>query len=567
MNSKPVEQHDGFSTYPAKINDSETYYFKHAYEQFLGNYDISVDHGVYLFMYWVVVLVIVSLSNWFKIIFPGITKKLIDPVTNWFRKNITTPATNGKNKTNELPMGKFFDMLVPSRMETLILLGASIVCLKLLVVDIDYVENDPLFHTKREAILRFYAVRTSLLASALMPLLILFGGRNNFLQWVTRWDYSTFIMFHRWISRAVVGLIFIHSFFYAWYIKIRSVELQPYMFWGAAALWAGLAILVQGLLVLRRKWYEVFLLLHIVLAAVFVFGAWVHVNELYCVWFYYTSAAIWGFDRIIRICRLYSFGFPEAKVYLLPDDTLKVVVPKPENWEAVPGGHVFIHFLRWDCFWQSHPFTYVDSESHITLFIKVKKGVTKSLRDYLVLKHDKFTTIRVAVEGSYGESTPARYADTTFFIAGGSGIPGIYSEAVDLKKSNPNSRQKVKLIWVVRDYQSLLWFHEELLALKETNIDATIYVTRPNNAIDESTQLLSPQKVISEIKSICQVYEGRPNIGKLIEQQVEESTNSVAVITCGHPAMVDEVRYSTCQSIDNPQGKRVDYYEMLQVWA
>ena len=94
---------------------------------------------------------------------------------------------------------------------------------------------------------------------------------------------------------------------------------------------AGIAILVQGMLFLRRRNYEVFLILHIVLAAVFIFGAWIHVNNLYCVWFYYTSAAIWGFDRIIRIIRLYAFGFPQADVYLLPDDTLKVVTPKPEE--------------------------------------------------------------------------------------------------------------------------------------------------------------------------------------------------------------------------------------------
>ena len=119
---------------------------------------------------------------------------------------------------------------------------------------------------------------------------------------------------------------------------------EAYIYWGFTAMLAGLIILVQGLLVLRRRWYEMFLILHIILAIVFIGGAWKHVDALYCVWFYYTSAAVWAFDRIIRICRLVSFGFPKAQVYLLPDETLKVVVPKPDNWEAVPGGHAFIHF-------------------------------------------------------------------------------------------------------------------------------------------------------------------------------------------------------------------------------
>ena len=111
-------------------------------------------------------------------------------------------------------MGGYFDMLVPTRLETLVLLGATILAARLFIVDIKYVDGDPIFHTELDAYLRNYAVRASLMGSSLMPLLVLFGGRNNFLQWVTRWDYSTFIMFHRWMSRFVVLLFLIHTYCY-----------------------------------------------------------------------------------------------------------------------------------------------------------------------------------------------------------------------------------------------------------------------------------------------------------------------------------------------------------------
>ena len=265
-------------------------------------------------------------------------------------------------------------MLVPTRAESLILATFVIITTFFVFHNIHYNDGNPLFHHKNNALLRYHAVRTSILASEMMPLLILFGGRNNFLQWVTRWDYSTFITFHRWVSRVIVILVLIHTVCYSLYLRSILTDFEAYIIAGGLAIIAGVFILIQGLLVLRRRWYEMFLLIHIFLAAVFVFGAWYHVNDLYCLWFYYYSAVIWLFDRVIRVGRLCSFGFPKAKVLLLADETLKVIVPKPKQWDAIPGGHAFIHFLRPSCFWQSHPFTYTispENSEEIIMFIKV----------------------------------------------------------------------------------------------------------------------------------------------------------------------------------------------------
>ena len=38
-------------------------------------------------------------------------------------------------------------------------------------------------------------------------------------------------------------------------------------------------------------------------------------------------------------------------------------------------------------------------------------------------------------------------------------------------------------------------------------------------------------------------------------------------VACGHPAMVDETRYFCSRNVDNPQKKRVDFYEQVQVWT
>lgn len=654
--------------FPVKLDESRIEIFTGSYELFLGNYDRSVEYGNYLVLYWAIIFALVAIGNWSKFILPGFHTRLTDPVTNWVRKNITLPATWNKNKTTEVPFATVLDMLVPTRQESLILTSFLGLSLYFMINDIHYFKNDILFPTKASAMLRYYAVRSGMLASLMMPLLVLFAGRNNILQTITRWDYSTFITLHRWLSRIVFFMVVVHGVLYSLYFDpyLEKIK-EAFIVWGIIATIAGGFIMIQGLLVLRRKWYEMFLFIHIVLALVFILGAWVHVKDLFCVWFYYFTAMVWLFDRIIRIGSIWTFGFPEAKVYLIADEALKVVVPKPEYWEAIPGGHAFIYFLKPGCFWQSHPFTYTISPTNdeINLFIKVKGGITKSLYHDLCTRKDRYAKIRVAIEGSYGEQTPASRYDNAVFIAGGNGIPGIFAEANDLITRSHRSKL-VKLIWIIKEYKSLCWFYEELLSLKHKNIDVTVYVTRPHtpaipshfemahfchstnsaprfrhsrtlegrreeehayfssvsilgsevleedkhihtyddplgplmslskkilgyNATSEyspdivlvmhgdapslSLEFLQPEQFTQLINHIrkdlshINIREERPNVELLVKSNIKESPGSTCFVTCGHPAMVDEIRALVVNNIDNNEKKRVDYFEQLQVWA
>lgn len=56
----------------------------------------------------------------------------------------------------------------------------------------------------------------------------------------------------------------------------------------------------------------------------------------------------------------------------------------------------------------------------------------------------------------------------------------------------------------------------------------------------------SYSRIIDIIKSELshiRFIEGRPNIEELIPQEIHESNGSISFVTCGHPAMVDQVRY------------------------
>lgn len=546
------------------VPDLIIYTFRDSYDQFLGNYNRSVEYAIPIILFWAAVFVISAIGNWTKVLCPGVMKNFTGPVSNILRKTITLPALSGKRRTQEVQIYGIFDYLQPTRAESLILFAFSVLIFYLCQVKIHYVENDIIFPTKVMALARYYSVRTGILATHILPLSILFAGRNNFLQAFTRWEYSTFIAFHRWISRIIVILVVFHSLGYAYILHEHKSAPKAYIYFGVIGTYAGIALFFHAILILRRSYYEVFLVLHIFFAAIFILAAWLHVKDLRFLWFYHFALWIWLLDRILRLHRLISFGFPIAEIKLYSDSTLKVIVPMPFGFKPVLGGHCFVHFLLPCSFWQSHPFTYTIKDDNIIFYVKAKLGVTADLMKAVEQSSAESIFVRVAVEGSYGEPTPALKYDSRVFIAGGNGIPGIYAEALNVCM-NSSSRSKTQLIWVVRDNSTIEWFQEELLHLKGLQIEVKIFRT----SVGEMSPLLpgrestlQSEKVLSHIK----FFEGRPDISKLVAVAASESLGSTCFVACGHPAMVDSVRHEVNKSIgDSPN--RLDYFEQLQVWA
>ena len=579
---------------PFKLDEAEMKLYERAYKQFLGNYDDSLYYGAGILGYWLLIMCIGAIVNWGKVMFPSLTKKLTSRPINLWRQYVSMPATFRKKKAEELRIFKFFDSLIPSRFESIVIFLFYIVVLMIHAMNMHYVDGDPVFeNNKYNSQARNVADRTGITGTIMMPLVFLFSSRNNFLQWLIGWNYSTFVTYHRHIARVMFILIALHSILFTVLLRDDMSEFsETYMIWGVLATVSGGIILFQAMLFFRRRWYEIFLLIHILFAALYVAGTWIHVDELGYVWFVYPAVAVWCADRVVRIARLVIFGFPKARVSLLADDTIKVEIPKPSYWKTIPGGHAFIHFLKPTYFWQSHPFTFVESpaDTHIILYCKVKGGITHSLYQLLVRSPGQAITMRVGVEGPYGEPTPARYADTAVFIAGGNGIPGIYSEVMDMARRMPNeTKNAMKLYWIIRDYKSLEWFNDELTLLGNTNIETTIYVTKPDlsNLLTgdgsddtsskkesdsqdmnlESKESLQGVDLVKSRFSHITFKEGRPSIEDIVDLEIKESNGSVAFVACGHPAMVDETRYFCSRNVDNPQKKRVDFYEQVQVWT
>lgn len=574
------------ATTPIRIPEEYARLYRNSYKQIKN----SVFFGAGLVAYWGLVVVLSGLFNWATVFVPQSRKLFNNALFKFVRCHLSMPALFGKRRMESF-RAKFpiFEWLLPTRLETLTVVGFFWVLFILCAVDEKYIPAP--WRSKKETVHTLVADRTGIIATMLTPLMVLFAGRNSFLQLITRWKSTTMMVFHRWIARMVVLLVLIHAVCYTkvlkWEMRYPSEFDEDYLRYGVVALVCGGIICVQALLYFRRRWYDIFLAIHVVLAVFWVVGAWYHLSYMGYSQMMYAVFAVWAFDRVVRVLRLCYFGFPTAKVTLV-EDTLKVEIPRPKHWRPIAGGHIWVHFGLGFHFWQCHPFTFfelVTEESTIVCCCKVKGGVTRALAKKISGLPGKLLSLRVAVEGPYGAPSPVARHSSVLFVAGGSGIPGIYSEANALYEQNKGSKQKVKLLWVVRELRSLAMFINEMRALVKHGIETAVFVTRPEIHHGEELErlfftdsLLEKEKVketIEEINVMEKLQDelphvefvcGRPNMRDIVSREVEEASESMAVVTCGHPLLVDDLRDIVIDQVKTAD-KRVDFYEQLQVWA
>lgn len=406
--------------------------------------------------------------------------------------------------------------------------------------------------TKSGEILAYVGYRTGHISFALLPLTVLFSSRNNFLLWLTKWPYSTFIVLHRWVARLCAIHAVVHSITLlinyeqtgTYYTDVH----KPYWIWGIVATLCLVIMLFQSVVWLRRASYEIFLILHILFAVFTVVGCWYHVyywkgfTGIYELWIYMVSA-VWFFDRLMRVMRIAKNGIRRATVTEISSDTVRVDI-EGLRWSPTPGQHAYVYFptlqpLRG---WENHPFSIAhtallrsrqhslpspseslqgnfseakDIESakksppvtvsdssfgtdSITIYIKKHTGMTSYLRNH--------TNLSVLLEGPYrgNPSDALLKCDRILLVGGGIGITGL----LNWTRTHTN----VKLAWSVK--QSAEHLVRDLAPALENVADKEILIGQ------------------------------RLDIDGLLAREVQSGWKRVGVLVCGPPELCDVVRAS-----------------------
>ncbi|CAR25487.1 ZYRO0A01078p [Zygosaccharomyces rouxii] len=607
-------------------------YVKETNEVWNRNFARARYWGAGLMGYWGLLVLIASINNWSTRFYPRATLVLrsqldrFSPI-RWLRGHVLIPTLlpRGKHLMHNRIGG-----LIPTRFESLILFIYFALVFIGESVNYETSKHNIYWPQKKDQLTRYVGDRSAIISMFIIIPTYLFAGRNNFLLWLTGWRQSTFMTFHRWLARMAVVSSLVHTFTMLlndyWLHTVHLRKYTQYWRWGSVAIICGVIMVVQSLPFLRRSWYEIFLYGHIILALFFLIGVCIHLTVLGYGQYAYAAASVWAFDRCIRLIRLGCFGIRYANVSITDEKHLLVIIDdSAQVWDKKPkpGAFGYLYFLTGPFSWfQSHPFSVItiENSNSIAFQVTVKNGLTKRLYNDLISKADQTSRMKIMLEGFYGEYKPVRGYDQVMMFSSGAGAisPLEYLKEVVDHNSNTNSNQEhhnvkyVKFYWMVPDLSYTRVLAPELIKLQKLEyVHPIIYVTQPqskfqsigsvpsgdenssssvNQAAEDlekskgdktkdtsitvnSTEEAIPisSKLESELVNSCEIHYGsRPDLNQLLIQDLQETQPSdhVAVMTCAHPAVCDQIRSIVAEETSIKKGRSgtLDLIELLQSW-
>ncbi|CBX99706.1 hypothetical protein LEMA_P072950.1 [Plenodomus lingam JN3] len=202
----------------------------------------------------------------------------------------------------------------PTRLESLVVLGYIALNVILHIVNHDVFEGNLKISAQ---VARSLGHRTGTIVMANLPIMWTFAMRNNVIAWFSGWNFSTFNVYHRWIARVIMAELIAHAVSYTLVMydsggskKYKAQWTEEYWIWGVVAVFVGLTMCISAIYPLRRRFYDAFLLVHILSAVVFLIGAWFHLkkSDKNFILYFWPCVAIWAFDRAMRYGRLIALN-------------------------------------------------------------------------------------------------------------------------------------------------------------------------------------------------------------------------------------------------------------------
>lgn len=449
---------------------------------------------------------------------------------------------------------------IPTMGQTFYISSIGILVTVLTLVDLNRVAVGI---TTEADILNYLGIRTGALAVALMPLTIIFAGRNNLLLWLTNWSHSTYLIMHRWIARICLLQVVLHSLLET----IRYAKRDLYwansseIYWKVGTATAILLVVMVVSAQFRRYSYEIFLITHVLLAIGFIVGAYYHIalkthgDYGYQDWIYLCSAT-WAFDRIVRLGRICKAGIRRVSLTLVGQHIIRVDIPGI-RWSSAPGQHAYLYLpaaRKWAP-WENHPFSVIPTyllAKPLTITPSPFQGPDSPLDEKSPQSPSASSSASPDLEKSQrnptnGTSQSASYAfpktaGVTLFIKRNKGltnnlIASTYSALLDGPYRNTSSRP-------VLSTDRLVLFAGGIgitgvLPFVHAHPNVKLYWSLRAEHADLVKELEEgiPGHVERSI-----LVRGRNSVETALEQEVKAGGGLVGVVVCGPAGMCDEVR-------------------------
>lgn len=294
----------------------------------------------------------------------------------------------------------------------------------------------------------------SILAANLF-LTVFLSLKNTPFAYLTPYSYERINALHQIAGYTTFVWLILHASLYASYFiqtdKIRIMREHEQ----TAAIIAGFSMLltVFAATVIRRFWYEVFLVTHILCYITILIAVGFHRPHLgeAIVVILILAAAIWALDRLVRYLRLAINSVNNsATLYPLSNGGTRVVLRKAPR-RAAPGKHSFLWMPKIRAF-EMHPFSIVSTDQGNCEFIVcAHDGFTRALHKHATEHPGQ--SLRASVDGAYGTLPDPMDFDKIILIAGGSGASFTFGLAVNiLNRMTETSTQSIVFVWAVKEH-------------------------------------------------------------------------------------------------------------------
>ncbi|KAK4999383.1 hypothetical protein LTR66_001580 [Elasticomyces elasticus] len=475
---------------------------------------------------------------------------------------------------------------LPSRFQAMFLAGYLGINVAFCVISIDW-------NGERPEVLTDLRNRTGVLAVLNMLPLFLLAGRNNPLIYALDVSFDTYNLIHRWIGRIVVLEALAHTLAWTvnkvetagWNVVAKSMAKSQLIMTGTIGTFAFIMLLLHSPSVVRHAYYEVFLHVHVVLAATAVAAVWIHLKTLPQQGILSGVVALWLVERLTRMYKIVKRNFgrenTKAEVEAMPGDAIKITLKMARPWKFQPGQYVFLYIPSVGL-WTSHPFSLAWSEEKqdlkgdkglpmdrqdilrmqkttMSLIVRRRTGFTdKMWRKAEMCPDGKFTTSAL-VEGPYGNQTLDSYG-TVMLFAAGVGITHQIPHIRHLIQGHANgtaATRKVILAWIIRSPEHLEWIRPWMTTIlgmekRREILRILLFVTRPRNT-----------KEIHSPSASVQMFPGKPDVDALVGREVENQVGAMCVSVCGTGSLSDDVRKAVNERCES---SNVDFVENAFSW-
>ncbi|RHY94890.1 hypothetical protein DYB37_010042 [Aphanomyces astaci] len=368
----------------------------------------------------------------------------------------------------------------------------------------------------------------------------------------------------------VTNQLDLDSSFYVRHVPQLHPHLPPLLEVAAdLPMWTGFFLLVLLLVALppsfflscRRRYHNAFWCTHMLLLP-FLLVTCMHGATG---WFQTPQAFLWIapplvlyiLERRRRYFKRWTTPMTIHHVRLFPDAVALDLV-KPPEFVFVPGMFVYLNVPmlgrhEW------HPFSIssAPSDPHLSFRIQAAGDWTSALLKHLTtyaLHDDDETWPQVHLDGPVGGPTVEyRRFRVVVLIGGGSGAAPFMSVLRDFFSTSPSpitrrpsvrcDTQKMYFHWVTRHESALEWFDETLRDLDahgDSHLDTRLYVTQPNNSLEQAAHL-------------HQFRNERPQWSHILDELEQKHPGvTVGIFYCGPQALQKELQHLCHSRSSNP---------------